>query len=442
MAAWSAAPSDLTPFGKSRSILPNPDSPMDTISTDPHNAWRGWKSGEFQAHFIHTGVAESIFLIFPDSTTMLLDCGDQAAITRPLSVPVVPGPNRLAGEWVARYVQRVNPNGTDVDWCVVSHFHSDHAGTPRWQKCPRVVSAFPGKAEPCGPVGGCARSGIGLAAEFLRFRRATDRGWPSYAVPIPLGGDGQEQPEVAMHVRSVWEALRRRDGLAVEPFRLGATDQFVAERGDAPGFSVRNIFANGRLAMPDGSVRDLYADYLSRGRPAALNENAMSLGMVFSYGAFRLFMGGDFSDRVPGPDGRMISIEDELGGMVGHCHVAKLNHHGHHSTGRALAAALRPRVWIACVWDQLHLTEDTVQPLIVPGVPDDEQPLILPTVLPVTDAGERPWWRFVPDACRTGCHVVVTVPPGGERYSVSLLDARDEAMRVATERVFLTDAVS
>ena len=48
----------------------------------------------------------------------------------------------------------------------------------------------------------------------------------------------------------------------------------------------------------------------------------------------------------------------------------------------------------------------------------------------------------VPDACRTGCHVVVTVPPGGERYSVSLLDARDEAMRVATERVFLTDAVS
>ena len=29
--------------------------------------WKGWRSGEFQIHFIYTGVAESIFLIFPDS---------------------------------------------------------------------------------------------------------------------------------------------------------------------------------------------------------------------------------------------------------------------------------------------------------------------------------------------------------------------------------------
>ena len=29
--------------------------------------WRGWKPGEFQVHFIYTGVAESIFMIFPAS---------------------------------------------------------------------------------------------------------------------------------------------------------------------------------------------------------------------------------------------------------------------------------------------------------------------------------------------------------------------------------------
>lgn len=62
-------------------------------------AWRGWKPGEFQAHFIHTGVAESVFFVFPDSTTMLLDCGDQASITRgKFAVPALPGPERLAGE--------------------------------------------------------------------------------------------------------------------------------------------------------------------------------------------------------------------------------------------------------------------------------------------------------------------------------------------------------
>ena len=38
--------------------------------------WQGWKEGEFQIHFIYTGVAESMFFIFPDGTTMLLDCGD------------------------------------------------------------------------------------------------------------------------------------------------------------------------------------------------------------------------------------------------------------------------------------------------------------------------------------------------------------------------------
>ena len=389
-----------------------------------------WTPGEFQVHFIHTGVAEALFLLFPDGTSMLLDCGDQAAITRPLSVPVLPGPERLAGEWVARYVRRVNPRGADVDWLVVSHFHSDHAGTPRWQKFPRIASEFPGADHPCGPVGGCARSGIGLAAEFLRFRRATDRGWPSYDDPLPLGADAQEQSEVALHVRSVWEALRRRDGLAVEPFRLGATDQFVPGHGSAPGFSVRNVCANGRLAMPDGSVRDLYAARLARETPRSFNENALSLGMLFSYGPFRFFTGGDFSDRFRDADGSEVFIEDALGDAVGPCHVAKVNHHGHHSTGRALAAALRPRAWVACVWDQLHLTDDTAQSLLAPGAPDDAQPLLLPTVLPVTEAGERPWWRFVPAPCRDGCHVVVRVPRGGERFSIELLDARDESMRV------------
>ncbi len=41
--------------------------------------WPGWRSGEFQAHFIHTGVAESVFFVFPDSTTMLLDTVNEAA---------------------------------------------------------------------------------------------------------------------------------------------------------------------------------------------------------------------------------------------------------------------------------------------------------------------------------------------------------------------------
>jgi hypothetical protein len=72
--------------------------------------WRGWHRGELQIHFIHTGAAESILFIFPDGTTMLNDCGDYRAITRwEYAVPIVPGPEHLAGDWIARYVQRVLP---------------------------------------------------------------------------------------------------------------------------------------------------------------------------------------------------------------------------------------------------------------------------------------------------------------------------------------------
>ena len=400
--------------------------------------WDGWHPGEFQIHFIHTGVAESIFLVFPDSTTMLLDCGDQAAITRHFSVPVVPGPERLAGEWIARYVARTNPNGRSVDWLVVSHFHSDHAGTPRWQKYPRVESAFPGVSEPCGPVGGCARSGIGLAAEFLRFKRATDRGFPTYADPLALGGDGQEQPEIANHVRSVWQRLQSRDGLILEKFRLGASDQFVAERGPAPGFSVRNICANGRVAMPDGSVRDLYAPILEKETPAAFNENALSLGMVFTYGEFRFGTFGDFSDKPTMPDGSVINIEDTLAQAVGHVHVAKMNHHGHHTTSKAFFETLHPSVWVACVWDQLHCTDDSMQLLPLPGAPASRQPLVVPTFLPDHAEPKPLWHSLVPAACRVGCHVVISVPQGGRSFNLSLIDARDENMTVLDSRTFET----
>ena len=41
-----------------------------------------WRPGEFKIHFIHTGVGECLFFVFPDGTTLMLDCGDHAALTR------------------------------------------------------------------------------------------------------------------------------------------------------------------------------------------------------------------------------------------------------------------------------------------------------------------------------------------------------------------------
>jgi len=386
---------------------------------------RKWRDGDFQVHFIHTGVGESVFLVFPDSTSMLIDAGDHAAIMRiGKSVPILPSPDRMAGEWVARYIRRVNPRVSDVDYAVVSHFHADHAGTPTWQIPPYY-------GEKPLPLGGCARSGIGIAAERLHFGHATDRGMPSYADPLPIVDE--ETRTVAEHVRSVWAALARRDGTRSEPFRLGATDQFVPLHGKAADFSVRNICANGRIAMPDGAIRDIYAGLIAERAPKILNENAMSLGMVFTYGKFRFVTCGDFSDTVTLPGAGEVFIEDILAEAVPKCNVAKANHHAHHAMGAKLAAALRPQAYVVCGWDQLHGTDDSVESMLVPGAPDTAQPLIIPTVFPMRREGEKAWRKFVPPPCMDGCHVVVTVPARADSYTISLIDARDEEMTIAQE---------
>ena len=128
-------------------------------------AWDGWRPGHFQIHVIYTGVAESLFLVFPDGTTMLLDCGDHPACKRgKLAVPILPDQSRHAGEWVARYVLRANPHGRDVDYMMLSHYHSDHGGQLKFNA---------GDA----PNGKYKLSGFGQAMEYLTFRRAIDRAW-------------------------------------------------------------------------------------------------------------------------------------------------------------------------------------------------------------------------------------------------------------------------
>ena len=388
--------------------------------------WRGWKPGEFQVHFIYTGVAESMFLIFPDSTTMLLDCGDHAAVTRlDLAVPVLPNPGRLAGDWVGRYVRRVNPNGDMVDYMVASHFHQDHTGSPCWQS--RRVQNRKDRT-------GCYRSGFGLALEHLHFRKAVDRGWPNYDDPVPFVDSEWKCLE---HMKKIYAFLEKRDGLNVEKFRLGATDQFVPLRDPAAaeGFSVRNIAANGRIALPDGTVRNVMVR--RDGSPVKVyNENLLSLGMVFGYGKFRFYTAGDFSG--PGDFARL--PEEEIGKAAGTVDVAKINHHGHHSMPSGLVRELKARAYVSCVWDQLHVTDDTMTRLADRSAyPGDR--LICPGIMTAERRraeGDRPWMKDVPKAVYDGAHIVLTVPPGGETYSLAFLDARDEGMKVVDELGFVS----
>ena len=391
--------------------------------------WTPWKPGELQIHLIHTGVGECQFLIFPDGTTLMIDCGDQPAVTRQeLSVPVVPDATRLAGEWAARYVLRVNPNKDKVDYLEITHWHADHTGYVGWQ------SSAHG---PDMKLKDVFRSGVGLAAQFLHFGKAIDRGYPDYADPIPTD-DG---PLSSLgHMKRVYAALQARDGLTVEKFRLGATDQLVPLKGKVEGFSVFNLCANGRIAMPDGSMTDVYGDLFEDGhKPRGINENGMSLGHIIRYGNFSYYTAGDFSDHRKMKDGSTWAIESAMANAVGPVSAAKLNHHGHHSMPNALVRALRPRVWTACVWDQLHTVPGTLRRLCDPAnSPEGRLPTLIPGVFPSPrtecEAAEPYFAQLEPACLKTGCHVVLTVPPNATTFHVDCLSAADESMTVLSSR--------
>ena len=67
----------------------------------------------------------------------------------------------------------------------------------------------------------------------------------------------------------------------------------------------------------------------------------MSLGMIISYGPFRFYTAGDFSDSWKLSDGTTFEIEDAMAGVCGKVNVAKINHHGHYSMPAKLLSALQ-----------------------------------------------------------------------------------------------------
>ena len=120
-----------------------------------------WRRGQFQVHFIYTGACESLFLVFPDGTSMLLDCGEMDTLGLGWrAVPRLPDHSRLAGEWIARYVERVNPHGRDVDYMMLSHYHCDHAGSETTYSFDKAGETLPYALSGFGEAARCAAGRI------------------------------------------------------------------------------------------------------------------------------------------------------------------------------------------------------------------------------------------------------------------------------------------
>ena len=375
---------------------------------------RAWRKGHYQVHYIYTGRSECMFHVFPDGTSLLLDCGDSMRFFRTAAeVPLPCAPAMRAGEFAARYILRVNPKGDKVDYLHLSHYHEDHGGGERFHGGPLGRSSL-------GPFSLC---GIADAARFLTFGRAVDRAWPGFDDPLDVLKTSRDGTPRQM--RALYAHLAETQGTQVEKFALGATDQFRPLAEPATAFKVFNLCANGRYVRTDGTVCDLYADRVEAGAKN-LNENGMSCGVIVEYGKFRYFTAGDFSDGWKHADGVRHETEDALAEAVGRVQVAKLNHHGHHSMFAGLVKALKARVWTCCSLDQKHCTDDTMCRLADRSLYQGPR-LMLPTYMPLNRPPTPAGRSYLPDVARCvvdqPCHVVLDVPPGGETYTFSCFSA-------------------
>lgn len=376
-------------------------------------AYPGWRPGEMDIHFIHTGVGEQTFFIFPDGTTLLLDCGDTHHVKYMCDVPPQPSAERCGGEWVSRYIQRLVPQ-REIDYLMVSHWHGDHIGDPSL---------------------GCWRSadgrqicGISAVAEDFRFAKYFDHQFPNpgrYAL--------DPDPE-AFEFFQKWLAKARAGGMDAQPFVVGARGQIrlLKDAAAYPDFSVRNLCANAVVWDGGSGVVDCGAAHARSGR-SRIHENRLSSAIRIDYGAFSYYSGGDNELQLYGEDGRPFNWEERIGRVCGPVEVAKTNHHaGTYAMSPEFCAAVRPRVWLSSVWQPHMVDHKSLRPMCSRELYPDERYVCFGYV---ADGVREVAAAYGDDIAPCG-HVVVKVAPGGATYDVFTLTAEDESMRVVARRSF------
>jgi len=370
--------------------------------------YQGWKPGELDIHFIQTGCGEQTFFILPDGTTMLVDCGDMYRPQYLRHVPRKPTPERLGGEWVSRYVQRLIPERA-IDYFVLTHWHSDHCGEPGLRSELTADGRY--------------LCGVTKFAEDFDIRHYFDHQYPRFGVYH----NGVSEDSLKM-IREWLPYMEKRCGMQCHAFEVGAKDQIRMLRGGHGQypFSVRNLHANcvywdGK----DGTV-DYAPEFLRRvpDSKGQVYENSLSLGFRLDYGTFSAYLGGD----VDYPD-----YEDRLASVIGPVDVCKMNHHGcPTSMGKTLCRTLRPKLYLASVWSPNQVTDANLVNMasreLYPG-----PRYVCPGHLPEAKRREYAGREFMKDFLPHQGHTVVKVAPGGVSWKFFVLTAEDESMEVLHE---------
>jgi hypothetical protein len=319
------------------------------------------------------------------------------------------------GQWIARYIARqLKASGrAGLDYALLTHLHGDHIGD--------VTAKSPKSA-----LGDYKLTGISDVAEATPIRKLIDRGYPGYDYPAPV------TDPTTLNYRSFIESIAK-SGTNVEQVQVGSSHQ-IHEPHSQPLSTVRILAGNGHVwsgaeetslaQFPD--QRGLDQRGLDPSHRAT--ENSCSIALRVNYGDFSYFTGGDLCSDTNYGRALWRDVETPAGKAAGPVSVSTCNHHGYFdATGPEFVRAVRPKVWILQSWHASHPAMSTLANLyssmLSPHSPDV-------FCLGLHPAAALSCARFSDNFKSSQGHVLVRVAPGGAKFSVLVIEDRDESDHV------------
>lgn len=375
--------------------------------------WQPWREGYLDIHHISTGSGNATFMVFPDGTTLLFDAGDVDRVARtrtpnPLKAsPPLPADSISAGQSIVNYIRFFHPETKQLDFGVVSHFHSDHYGSLKaGQRLSRL--------------GNYRLTGITEVHESIPFNYLLDRDYPDYNYPVDLRSKVLDKEVFANYLIFVNSQVQAGK-LKASSLRAGSITQ-IRQRIHAdkyPGFKVRNIKSSHSLwtGKDSLSVRII---------PAAINEkdyneNPLSLALKVTYGSFDYFTGGDMTGLQGFGLPSWFDTETPTAAVVGPVDVLSINHHGvRDASNLEFLHLLAPRVLVQQSWSTNHPGEEVLHRMIAPTTYAGARDIFATYIHPETVIT---YGRWLNDNYRSQRgHIVVRVYPGGSQYEVWVMD--------------------
>jgi len=366
-----------------------------------------WSRGELEIHHIDTGRGNATFLLAPDGTTMLIDCGTSSGSSETLA-PARPDGSKEPGEWVARYaLERARAAGrTTLDYMVATHVHPDHVG----DLPPNTALSRDGSFIP---------TGLSQVDQLMPAAVVIDRSFPDYGHLPPL------QAGFAANYLA-WLAARRRAGKRVEKLDVGSSQQIVLRSPHkAPAFSVRGLAANGRVWTGGGTgTRSIFPDLSSVPNESRPSENPCSIALRIDYGRFSYFTGGDLNADTH--DGResWLDVETPAVEACGRVEVAVADHHAYFdSCGPRFVRNLNAQAYIIPSWHLTHPGQAQLERLVGAWPGEKHHDVFAIEMLPANQLLNSRWLK---DMRSTLGHVVVRVAADGLTYKIFVVDSTTE----------------